>query len=144
MTSRTFCGCFGILFAVLLFSACRSLPNRESLEKRVQRYWKYRISGDWGNIYEMLSMEERKVIARDRFLQDKKGIFKSSSFKIQSLKVEGNQGDVVVEHSWQIELPIPGTDRIKSGNTVLSETWFFENGDWFINLNRSSGTAPAK
>jgi hypothetical protein len=84
------------------------------------------------------------MITRDHFLLDKKALFKSTSFQIQSVRIDGNRGEVVIDHKWQVELPIPGPDRIKAGSTVLTEQWIFENGDWFLALNRTSGNAPVK
>ena len=133
-----------LIFIAACYPACQSSPTRDALEKRVQRCWKYRTAGDWGSIYDMLCGDEKKMIARDHFLRDKKALFKSTSFQIQSIRVDGNRGEVVINHGWQIELLIPGPDRIKTGSTLLTEQWVFENGDWFIALNRTSGNAPAK
>jgi hypothetical protein len=108
-------------------------PTKEALEARAKEYWDLRVRGDWQQIYSYLCPEERKHISKEIFARQRSAQFSTPEYKIEEVLVQGTEGETVVKFNYRIVIP-QDTERFRKGETSLTDSWVFADGDWYVRL----------
>jgi len=107
--------------------------SRARLEKRIQEFWKTRITAQWGKSYDFLDPFFRTNVRREAYIGSQ-GAVKYHDFKIGDIEITESIAKAKLRYTLEIpELDIQGTRHVApKREEEITQDWIWIDGNWYL------------